>query len=202
MYHALFRLSDYCSSKWGLMGMHESLRLDLRRHWARSARENKNTGEVGEVGSGDSDSDGTNGGWGVHTLLVCPYATDTGMFKGIFNEESSSASSPSSLSSPSTTSSLVSPWRCVCSVLCLHARAVLIAVMKSVRGVCFPLLRPRQVSDRIIYAIVNKETEVVIPGDTYKCFFFQSYTHISHPSVQAYCVWTSTYLFRCICEIS
>lgn len=62
-------LSDYCSSKWAVNGFHESckdmvvfvsnervVRLELMRKGAD----------------------------GIHTLLVCPYAIDTGMFKGIF----------------------------------------------------------------------------------------------------------------------
>lgn len=47
-------LSDYCASKHAAVGFHESIRLELRR--LNSA---------------------------VRTLLVCPYATSTGMFEGI-----------------------------------------------------------------------------------------------------------------------
>lgn len=49
-------LSDYCASKWAAMGMHECLRLEIRRSGKR----------------------------GVHALLVCPFAISTGMFDGLF----------------------------------------------------------------------------------------------------------------------
>jgi all-trans-retinol dehydrogenase (NAD+) len=49
-------LTDYCASKWSLLGMDESLRMELRR--------------MGSIG--------------VRTLLVCPYMVNTGMFHGAF----------------------------------------------------------------------------------------------------------------------
>lgn len=51
------QLGPYCASKWGLLGLDESLRMELRR-------------------SGKS---------GVRTLLVCPYVVSTGMFGGAFS---------------------------------------------------------------------------------------------------------------------
>ena len=48
-------LSDYCASKFALIGMHESLRKEIRK-----------------------------GRHNVHMLLICPYAIATGMFGGIF----------------------------------------------------------------------------------------------------------------------
>lgn len=53
------RLADYCASKWGALGLHESLTLEVRRA----------------------------GRPGVATLAVCPYAASTGMFSGIFDSE-------------------------------------------------------------------------------------------------------------------
>mmetsp|Transcript_27735 Transcript_27735/g.89279 ORF Transcript_27735/g.89279 Transcript_27735/m.89279 type:complete len:330 (+) Transcript_27735:731-1720(+) len=53
------RLADYCASKWGALGMHESLTLEVRRA----------------------------GRPGVSTLAVCPYAARTGMFSGIFESD-------------------------------------------------------------------------------------------------------------------
>lgn len=50
-------LGDYCASKWGVNGMHEALRLELRANPAAG---------------------------GIHTMLVCPYMIDTGMFDGAF----------------------------------------------------------------------------------------------------------------------
>lgn len=52
-------LAPYCASKWGVCGVEEALRLELRR-------------------------DGVSG---VQTLLVCPYVVDTGMFDGAFQED-------------------------------------------------------------------------------------------------------------------
>lgn len=49
-------LTDYCASKWGVLGLHDSLQLELRRR----------------------------GCSGVRATAVLPYATDTGMFAGIF----------------------------------------------------------------------------------------------------------------------
>lgn len=53
------RLADYCASKWALIGAMESLRLELQ-----SQRE-KN----------------------VKVVTVCPYATTTGMFDGMYSEQ-------------------------------------------------------------------------------------------------------------------
>ncbi|OQR94212.1 epidermal retinol dehydrogenase 2-like [Achlya hypogyna] len=53
------QLVDYCSSKYATVGFHESLRMELRR--LRKL--------------------------GVHTLLVCPMAVDSGMFAGIFGSQ-------------------------------------------------------------------------------------------------------------------
>ena len=50
------RLSDYCASKWAVLGMHESLRHEARAKGARNVR----------------------------FLAVCPYVIDTGMFTGAF----------------------------------------------------------------------------------------------------------------------
>lgn len=50
------RLPDYCSSKWALLGLTESLRLELR---ARGLK-------------------------GVGISAVCPYLVDTGLFHGAF----------------------------------------------------------------------------------------------------------------------
>ncbi|KDO24398.1 hypothetical protein SPRG_09787 [Saprolegnia parasitica CBS 223.65] len=50
------RLTDYCSSKFACVGFHEALRMELQH--------------LGKTG--------------VHTLLVCPMAVDSGMFRGIF----------------------------------------------------------------------------------------------------------------------
>ena len=47
--------TDYCASKWAINGFHESLRLEIRR-----------------LGKNN-----------IRTLLVCPYAVDTGMFNGM-----------------------------------------------------------------------------------------------------------------------
>ena len=52
-------LADYCASKWSLIGMDESLRMELRR----------------------------NGSTGVRTLVVCPYMVKTGMFRGAFGDD-------------------------------------------------------------------------------------------------------------------
>ena len=60
------RLADYCASKWALLGMDESLRMELRRHG--SSRH------------------------GVRTMVVCPYMVSTGMFRGAFGNVSSSGS--------------------------------------------------------------------------------------------------------------
>lgn len=53
------RLSDYCASKWALLGLVESLRLELQRH-----------------------------GYGgrIDTVAILPYAAATGMFPGIFED--------------------------------------------------------------------------------------------------------------------
>lgn len=51
-------LTDYCASKWAVTGFHESLRLELIR-----------------IGCDDI----------IDTLLVCPYAVQTGMFEGILD---------------------------------------------------------------------------------------------------------------------
>merc|ERR1712070_770182 len=48
------RLVDYCGSKAAAIAIHESLRMELERLEARD----------------------------IHTLLVCPYIIDTGMFDG------------------------------------------------------------------------------------------------------------------------
>lgn len=48
-------LTDYCASKWAINGFHESLRLELRKLQKT----------------------------GIKTLLVCPYAINTGMFDGL-----------------------------------------------------------------------------------------------------------------------
>lgn len=53
------RLSDYCASKWALLGMHESLRHEVRAQGAGKVR----------------------------FLAVCPYVIDTGMFAGAFEGE-------------------------------------------------------------------------------------------------------------------
>lgn len=50
-------LSDYSASKWAVTGFHESLRLELRKLKCHDQ---------------------------IKTLLVCPYAINTGMFSGIF----------------------------------------------------------------------------------------------------------------------
>lgn len=50
-------LTDYCASKWAVTGLHEALRLELVR--LKCDKE-------------------------IDTLLICPYAVNTGMFKGIF----------------------------------------------------------------------------------------------------------------------
>lgn len=52
-------LTDYCASKWAVVGFLESVRLEMRRQRR----------------------------WGVNTLAVCPFAVDTGMFSGIFRSE-------------------------------------------------------------------------------------------------------------------
>lgn len=49
-------LGPYCASKWGLLGLDEVLRMELRL--------------LGKKG--------------VHVVSVCPFAANTGMFKGIF----------------------------------------------------------------------------------------------------------------------
>lgn len=49
-------LTDYCASKWGVLGLHDSLQLELRR----------------------------GGHSGVRATAVLPYATATGMFAGVF----------------------------------------------------------------------------------------------------------------------
>ena len=54
------KLTDYCASKHAANGFHESLRLELR---ALAERSNRSV---------------------VHTMLVCPYVIDTGMFDGAF----------------------------------------------------------------------------------------------------------------------
>lgn len=54
------KLTDYCSSKHAAVGFHESLRLELRG----IASQNRQSA--------------------VHTMLVCPYVIDTGMFAGAF----------------------------------------------------------------------------------------------------------------------
>ncbi len=54
-------LADYCGSKWALLGLDESLRMELRRN-------------------------GTNAK-GIRTLVVCPYMVNTGMFRGAFGEK-------------------------------------------------------------------------------------------------------------------
>eukprot|EP01094_Clydonella_sp_ATCC50884_P025815 TRINITY_DN691_c0_g1_i1.p1 TRINITY_DN691_c0_g1~~TRINITY_DN691_c0_g1_i1.p1 ORF type:complete len:281 (+),score=100.48 TRINITY_DN691_c0_g1_i1:47-889(+) len=48
-------LADYCASKWGAMGFHESIRTELKKK----------------------------GHTGVKTLVVCPYYINTGMFAGV-----------------------------------------------------------------------------------------------------------------------
>lgn len=54
------RLTDYCASKWAVNGFTEALRLELRAVAAeRGTRP-------------------------VHTMIVCPYVIDTGMFDGAF----------------------------------------------------------------------------------------------------------------------
>jgi NAD(P)-dependent dehydrogenase (short-subunit alcohol dehydrogenase family) len=58
-------LSDYCGSKWALLGLDESLRMELRRR--------------------DRDA------CGVRTLAVCPYMVNTGMFRGAFGENGQSS---------------------------------------------------------------------------------------------------------------
>ena len=52
-------LTDYCATKWAVSGFHESLRLELKR---------------------------MNCDHFIDTLLVCPYAVNTGMFQGIFEQ--------------------------------------------------------------------------------------------------------------------
>ena len=54
------KLTDYCASKHAANGFHESLRLELR---AIAERSNRSV---------------------VHSMLVCPYVIDTGMFDGAF----------------------------------------------------------------------------------------------------------------------
>ena len=49
-------LSDYAASKHALLGMHESLRLELRKMRK----------------------------FGIRMVLICPFAVSTGMFAGIF----------------------------------------------------------------------------------------------------------------------
>ena len=51
-------LCDYCASKWAATGFHESLRLELKQMQCDQY---------------------------IDTLLVCPYAVNTGMFQGIFD---------------------------------------------------------------------------------------------------------------------
>lgn len=51
------KLIDYCTAKYASVGMHEALTLELNRN-------NKNE---------------------VHTLIIAPYAVNTGMFNGIFD---------------------------------------------------------------------------------------------------------------------
>lgn len=53
------RLTDYCASKWALLGMLESLRLELQRD-----------GLGGQIGC----------------IAVLPYVTSTGLFRGIFED--------------------------------------------------------------------------------------------------------------------
>lgn len=55
-------LAPYCASKWGMCGVDEAMRLELRRNRCS----------------------------GVATLLVCPYVVDTGMFRGAFTERPTS----------------------------------------------------------------------------------------------------------------
>jgi len=57
-YMAGKRLTDYGASKWAANGLHESLRLEIR---AMNIHRD------------------------VHTMLVCPYVVDTGMFDGAFD---------------------------------------------------------------------------------------------------------------------
>lgn len=52
-------LADYCATKWAVGGMMEALRLELRRNRC----------------------------FGVHTLTVCPFAVQTGMFEGIYAQD-------------------------------------------------------------------------------------------------------------------
>lgn len=52
--HVSFFLQDYCASKFGAIGFHESLSHELKA----------------------SEKDG------INMTLVCPYLVDTGMFKG------------------------------------------------------------------------------------------------------------------------
>jgi all-trans-retinol dehydrogenase (NAD+) len=53
------RLTDYCASKWALLGLAESLRLELARDGLGAA---------------------------IPVSAVCPYAVATGMFEGIFRD--------------------------------------------------------------------------------------------------------------------
>lgn len=59
------QLSDYCASKWALMGFHECLRLEVHSMCAERQKAHPQTQLLP-----------------VRTLVVCPYVVDTGMFRG------------------------------------------------------------------------------------------------------------------------
>ena len=63
------QLSDYCASKWALLGMHECLRLEL----------SLSTPHVGEPPAPFALAQTH-----IHTMVVCPYVSNTGMFAGAF----------------------------------------------------------------------------------------------------------------------
>ena len=62
-YMAGVRLTDYGASKWGCVGFHESLRMEIR------------------AAKGDAECGLAN----VHAMLVFPYVVDTRMFRGAFD---------------------------------------------------------------------------------------------------------------------